>query len=110
MRNWIEFCQDNNITIVGTSDKAHDEKGYPFATITSGGRKEQGEHLPVLYSSADRAWRAYEDALLTWLEGRRRVYVRLAPIMQEQAFYYTSLYDDPTPIRYYSVYSRLTAH
>jgi uncharacterized protein YifE (UPF0438 family) len=104
------FCEDNNITIVSENNVSYKDKhGNAFETLTSGGRKKQGERTPALYSTEEQAWGEFEDCFLVWLNGRRRVHFRAVPALHEVV-----LFSDPTDEdcheRYYVVMCRLTAY
>lgn len=108
--SYKEIFQDNNIEIIGMCDKAYDNKGTPFVVITSGGLKEQCETYPVLFANPVDAAKRFEDELLFWLNGRRRVYIRMIPELRKITLIKDSLHNDFSTQNYYVVAARLTAY
>jgi hypothetical protein len=110
MYSYKEMFEDNNIKVAALSDKYLDIKGEPFITLTSGGVKEQGSAVPVLFADKETASKAFEDTFLTWLNGRRVIYLRMVPEMREETFMQDSLHDEFSKRVYYYVVCRLTAY
>lgn len=108
--SYIEMFQDNNIEVIGVCDKFSDPKGTPFVTLTSGGIKNQGEPMPVIFTSHETAVKLFEDALLVWLNGRRRVYIRAYPEVREITLVQDSLHESWDKLTYYVVTCRITAY
>ena len=108
--NWRELFQDNNIIVSGTCDKSYDINGNAFVTFTSGGEKKQGEIVPALYSTKTKAVKAFEDGLLVWLNGRRKVYLRMFPEVREVKYCADTFHEDYNMETYYYVACRITAY
>lgn len=108
--SYKEIFQDNNIEVVKTCDKSTDDYGNEFITLTSGGVKEPGEVFPSLFSTQKQAAKRFEDVLLVWLNGRRRIYVRMFPQMRTVTLFKESLHDEFSKADYYNVVMRLTAY
>lgn len=105
-----EFFADNNIVVVQVYERSYDRNNEPFITLTSGGVKREGDTMPVLFASESRAWSEFEDVLLTWLKGRRQLYIRHFPEIRNEVYCQDTLHDDWRRDTYYVVYCRLTAY
>jgi len=108
--NWKELFQDNGIKVEKIIDRSYDPRGKVCTTITSGGVKLESAKIPTLYGSAEGAWKAFEDTLLTWLDGRRQVFLRKPPELLETTYFTDTIDGDWSRETYYVVYCRLTAY
>lgn len=58
--------------------------GVPFTTLTSGGPKVEGEHMPAGCATPAEAWVAYLGHLAMFTAGASRMWVRTVPEMTEE--------------------------
>lgn len=88
---WKEFFDDNNIKIEkGDYATAFDVHGKPFVVVTSSGIKEQGVTVSALFSTPTQAWKEFEDKFLVWLDGRRRLHIRMEPTLHPEVLSWSS--------------------
>ena len=107
---WKELFQDHNIKVEKIIDRSYDPRGKLCTTVVAGGIKTEGAAFPVIYGTPEEAWKAFEDTLLTWLDGRRQVYLGRPPELVEQIYFYDTIETDYQRVTYYTVYCRLTAY
>ncbi len=109
-----EWFLDNNFEIAERCEKAQDRHGNMFTVVVSGGvlenKRGMPQQLPAYYSSEELAWKEFENSLLTWLNGRRRIHIRTMPTLETHTFYNDSGLDPAWAVQVFTVRCRLTAY
>lgn len=83
-----------------------DGNGTYYTTLLHSGAKKEGERVPWYGVNSEEVWGSYQEELLKWLAGRRRIVWRSRPTLD------TEEYKDRKRqvFTYYVLYSRLTAY